>query len=102
MLDLDAIADRRAKTLSQDAPPWRAAVWSAPFQDLSSRLTDGEVIDLLDLCANAGELDQMTRVLVERAVDADLTPLDWLKREAAAADLSPLAWIKTLKPTAGA
>ena len=94
MLDLDAIANQRAGALRQDGGAWREAVWTKAFQTLSARLSDGEVIELLGLCADATALGRVTEFLVDRTIDADLTPLDWLKREASTAGLAPDAWVR--------
>lgn len=94
MLDLDAIATARARTLAQDPAAWCAAAWTAPFQALSARLSDGEVVDLLGMCSGADEMVRLTKLLMDRATATDLTPLDWLKREAAGLGLSPGDWVR--------
>ena len=90
MLDLDAIASRRAESLRQESRDWLDAVWSAAFQALSARLTDGEVTELLALCRSAADLTLVTAKLGGAPSEPGRTPFEWIKDEASRAGV-PLA-----------
>jgi len=59
MIDLDSLAEKRAKALNQDVEAWRQLLWSPDFQSLSQSLTDGELEQMLDLCSTVDEVRVM-------------------------------------------
>jgi hypothetical protein len=101
VLDLDAIASRRAEKLAQEKRTWLDAVWSAGFQALSARLTDGEVMEILSLCASADELVKLTAKLGHAPGDAGRTPFEWFKDEAARLDQTVPEYVRQTVGRAG-
>ena len=94
MLDLDSLAQARAKSVNERVDFWRDAVWSAEFQKLSANMSDGEVEALLASCPTARHLRELTRFLVREAGVAGVSPFTLLTREAEKAGARPDAWIR--------
>jgi len=93
MLDLDQLADNRAKTLNQQPEGWRKAIWSSGFQKLSTNMTDGEVEGLIALCPTVGHLEWVIGYLQSQALMAGTSPFTVLNAEAAKASLPLEQWI---------
>lgn len=65
MLDLDFLAEKRARDLNQPVEEWREAVWSQEFQELSKNMSDGEVSSFLASCSTPSDLLAKVKVRVE-------------------------------------
>ncbi len=65
MIDLDVLAETRAKKLSQDQTAWRRAVWTPEFQKLSQNLSDGEIELFFDSCRTVLHFEIMTKNMME-------------------------------------
>lgn len=95
MLDLDALAERRADTLQQDRAGWVKAVWSGPFQQINQNMSDGEVESLIALCPSAQAFESVVRFLASGAT-AHEAPYSRLESEAKSAGLSVDEWVRRL------
>lgn len=92
MIDLDRLAEQRAKTLNQKEDLWRRAVWSADFQKLSQSMSDGEVEEFLSLCPTVKHFEAVVRFLNGRSD----SPFTLISEEAKRAGLSLEQWIAKL------
>ncbi len=95
MLDLDSLAEKRARVLNQQEDSWRTAIWSAAFQKISQNMTDGEVESLVSLCTCVTHFDSVVRYLFERTQASGVAPFTVLQQEARSAGQSPEEWIKS-------
>lgn len=94
MLDLDLLAERRAKSLNQHEDMWRQAVWSPDFQKLTQNMSDGEVEALVALCPSVRHLQTVARYLDQRSREAGVPPFTLLTQEAEKLGLKPGEWIE--------
>lgn len=94
MLDFDRLASERAQSLQQQSEPWKQAVWSTGFQKLTADMSDGEVINLINLCPSTGHLDVLVRFLAERAQTTGQPPFQIITTAATAAGVSKEEWVK--------
>lgn len=92
MLDLDLLAEKRARSLKQDETQWRSSVWSPSFQKISQSMTDGEIEDLLDLCTSIAQFESVVQFLAAHS-DAG-SPYAALRAEAARAGVGLADWIR--------
>lgn len=92
MLDLDALADNRAKSLNQKSESWRKAIWSPPFQKLTQSMTDGEVESLIAACPSVGHLEWVVSYLDSQA--GSEPPFSVVQGAAKKAGLTPEEWIR--------
>ena len=95
MLDLDSLAEQRARHLKQQAEDWRDAIWSPEFQTFSANLSDGEVEQLIASCTSVNHLRKVVAVLNERSASAQVPPFTWLAEEAARSGMTPEQWIQS-------
>lgn len=98
MLDLDFLADRQAKNLSQDPEDWRTAVWSEGFQKLSQNMSDGEVETLITFSPSVKRLQDIVSFLEHRSKELGTPPFTVLADEARLAGLSAAEWILRFNP----
>lgn len=94
MLDMDALARQRAEALKQQFEAWKKAVWCADFQKISTSMSDGEVLSLLELCHSAAEFERVSRYLERRSGEIGLTPFSVLEQEAENEGITLEAWVK--------
>ncbi len=94
MLDLDSLAERRAKALNQKEDTWREAVWSPDFQTVSQSMTDGEVEAMISLCSTVELLRALVLYLNSHSAASGMAPYTVLTSEAARAGLNPGEWIQ--------
>src|SRR5476651_357793 len=99
MLDLDSLADKRAKTLNEKNDKWRNAVWSADFQKISKNMSDGEVEILLSNCKSFVKLEAAVHFLTTNNHIA--SPYAALIASAKNAGVGLSEWINSL-PESGA
>lgn len=95
MLDLDALAERRADTLSQDRASWVKAVWSVPFQQINQNMSDGEVEALISHCSSVAVFENVVRFLSSAETLGD-APYTRLVNEAKSAGLTIDEWVQRL------
>lgn len=93
MLDLDTLAERRAKSLDQVAEAWRAAIWSAEFQKLSTFMSDGEVEQLISFCPSVAHLQAVVKHLNSECASSGLSPFQVLIKNSESEGLNPGEWI---------
>jgi len=98
MLDLDQLAEQKARRLNEAGASWREAVWSAEFQRFSSNMSDGEVEQLLAWCPSVRHLTALVAFIESKAKEMKLTPFPCLVELAKQAKASPEDWIKTKLP----
>jgi hypothetical protein len=96
MLDLDSLAERRAKTLNEKQEPWLKAVWSPDFQKISSNMSDGEVEILLSHCKSHVHLEALIGFLTGHKRVRELSPYGLVIEEAKASGLALSDWIAQL------
>jgi hypothetical protein len=94
MLDLDTLAEKRARTLNEGADKWHQAVWSVGFKKISANMRDGEVESLLSSCKSFRQVEAAVAFLSRRTSPA--SPYTALVNEANAAGLSLSEWIASL------
>lgn len=94
MLDLDSLADRRAKSLNQGPEAWKAAVWSTEFQKLSQSMSDGEVETLISWCPTVKHLNQVIKFLDGKCGESGIAPFTVLTKVAEGDGLKPSDWIQ--------
>lgn len=99
MLDLDSLAERRARSLNQTEAQWRTVIWSASFQKISAQMSDGEVEALIDLCPSETHLQTAVAYLEQKFTETGKLPFTIINEESAAAGVSPDKWIASLKGT---
>jgi hypothetical protein len=75
MLDLDSLAEQRARSLNQQERDWKDAVWSPSFQSLSQRMSDGEVETFLSRFNSVKGFESA----VSEIEKTGQSPTDWLK-----------------------
>jgi hypothetical protein len=96
MLDLDSLAERRAKSLNQQEDKWREALWSPAFQKISASMSDGEVETLLTSCPSVAHMQAVIQFLERSLTTTERFPYTVLLQEAQSAGLGLSDWIKTL------
>lgn len=75
MLDLDSLAEERARSLNQQEKIWKEAVWSSGFQSLSQRMSDGEVEMFLSLFLTVQGFERAVKEIEQKGLD----PGDWIR-----------------------
>ena len=96
MLDLDSLAEKRAKSLNEHVERWRDAVWSADFQRAAQNMSDGEVEMLLVSCPSLGHFRALVSFIAAHPETAQLTPFGVVRREADGRGCSLTEWIAAL------
>lgn len=94
MLDLDSLAEKRAKVLNEKEEPWRKAVWSPGFQKISASMSDGEVEILLASCKSFAQVEAV--VVYLGTLPENVSPYSLLVQEAASAGVGLGDWISRL------
>lgn len=94
MLDLDSLADNRAKSLNQGGADWRAVVWSAEFQKISASMSDGDVENIIAWCPSPQHLKTLVKHLDSKCATSGLAPIAVISAEAERAGVSPSEWIQ--------
>lgn len=97
MLDLDLLAERRARSLNEAEDQWRSVVWSPSFQKISAQMSDGEVEALIDLCPSAVHLRNLVKFLEQSVLPGGGAPFSALTDEAKKAGVSPKDWVARFK-----
>ncbi|MFT3724531.1 MAG: hypothetical protein QM773_13215 [Hyphomonadaceae bacterium] len=92
MLDLDAIAERRAQALKQTSEAWRRAIWSTAFQKLSQGMSDGEVETFVAYCTSVAQFEAVVKFIEQRCAQSQAAPFSVVTSEAEASGQSPQAW----------
>lgn len=95
MLDMNALADSRAQTLSQKPDEWRQAIWSAGFQALTQSMTDGEVELFLRNCLEPKQLIKAVAHLQPRCLVGLKTPFEVIAEETAQSSIED--WFAKLR-----
>jgi hypothetical protein len=93
MIDLDSLAEARAKALNQSEEIWRRALWSAKFQKISAQMTDGEIEGLLLSCPSVAHVDWVLGYLENHAEKTSTSPYGLLVRAAQGAGVGMGEWI---------
>lgn len=96
MLDLDTLAEQRAKSLNQQEDKWRNTLWSPDFQKISANMSDGEVERFLASCPSVDHLQSVIVFLIAHPSQQDVSPYSLLIQEAQSKNLGLSDWIKTL------
>ncbi len=96
MLDLETLAENRARSLQQEAQEWRAAVWSEDFQKISQSMSDGEVEALIGFCPSVFHLKTIVKYLNVLFIQSGISPYTILEQEAAEAGMRPVDWIQSM------
>jgi hypothetical protein len=94
MLDLDSLAEKRAKILNQQQESWRKAIWSGTFQKLTQNMSDGEVESLISFCPSVAHLEYIVGFLDSRVQASGQAPYTILTQEAGKAGISPEEWVR--------
>lgn len=94
MLDLDSLAEKRAKSLNEQLDLWHKAVWSAGFQKISSNMSDGEVEVLLSSCKSYLQVEAVVAFVAGHPQAG--SPFSLLVQEAKVAGLPLEQWIALL------
>jgi len=94
MLDLDSLAEKRAKSLNEQLELWHRAVWSPGFQKISSNMSDGEVEVLLSSCKSYAQVEAVVAFLATHAQAS--SPFATLSGAAKIAGLALGDWISSL------
>lgn len=94
MLDLDSLAESRAKALSQPEAAWRETLWNPIFQRISQNMSDGDIEELLHSCASVNQLRSVI-VFIEQFPDR-AAPFSLIQQEAKRQGLELRDWIQTL------
>lgn len=97
MLDLDSLAEKRARSLNQTEAQWRTVIWSPSFQKISSQMSDGEVEALIDLCPSEIHLQNAVAYLEKRSTETGKSPFTIITEDSQAAGQPPEKWISSLK-----
>jgi hypothetical protein len=97
MLDLDSLAEKRARSLNQTEDQWRTVIWSPSFQKISAQMSDGEVEALIDLCPSVTHLQNVVKFLEESFSKSGVAPFTVLTDEAKKAGVSPKDWMARFK-----
>jgi hypothetical protein len=97
MLDLDFLAERRARNLNQTEDQWRKVIWSSSFQKISARMSDGEVEALIDLCPSVAHLQSVVEFVEESSLQSGAAPFAVLTAEAEKAGISLADWVARFK-----
>lgn len=98
MLDLNALADRRAQALNQKQEGWRQAIWGVGFQKLTQNMTDGEVEAFVAYCHNVSHFEKAVAYLEKRCAETNVTPFAIVAQEAGHSGTSPEQWFQKLAP----
>ncbi|MGE0527505.1 MAG: hypothetical protein AB7G93_09785 [Bdellovibrionales bacterium] len=93
MLDLDALAQVRAKNLGQEEQSWRNVLWSSAFQELTQNMSDGEVANLVSHCTSAPQLANLVQYLAGKARSLGQPPYTVLMNECETEGLDPASWV---------
>jgi hypothetical protein len=97
MLDLDSLAERRARDLNQIEDQWRTIIWGSSFQKISAQMSDGEVEALIGLCSSVTHLQNVVKFLEESSTRSGVAPFTVLTGEAKKAGVSPEDWVARFK-----
>ena len=95
MLDLNQLADGRARAVKEDVDLWRKAVWSPEFQKISQSMSDGEVEEIMHFCASAYQFQALARYLHERSECEGVSPFSLIVTESKKAGMQPADWVGT-------
>lgn len=98
MLDLDHLAEEKARRLNQTKEVWSQAVWSPGFQKVLTNMSDGEVEQLISWCPSVLHLTALVGFFSKTCEAPGLTPFSALLEAAKKAKISPEEWIKTKLP----
>lgn len=82
MIDLDILAETRAKALNQNQEQWRKIVWTPEFQALSQALSDGEIEMFFDSCRSTLHFEIMTKYLFESLSSGGITFTEMMEKVA--------------------
>ena len=82
MLDLDTLAEKRAKSLNQSESVWRTTLWSPAFQKMSASMTDGEIEGFLVSCPSVVHVELVLRYINDHPDREVTSPYALLTREA--------------------
>ena len=98
MLDLDHLAEEKARRSNQAKESWSQAVWSADFQKVSTNMTDGEVEQMITWSPSVRHLTALVRYLTRACEGNQQTPFAALIETAKRAQVSPEEWIRSKLP----
>ena len=97
MLDLDSLAEKRAKSLNEHVERWQDAVWSADFQKAAQNMSDGEVELLVVSCPSLSHFLTVVTFIAKHPETENLTPFGVVRREADGQGRTIKEWIATLQ-----
>ncbi len=100
MLDLDHLAETRARSLNQSEEAWREALWSEDFQKLSQEMSDGEIEALIASCCHQDQFLSLVRYLLIaiQSEGESESPFVILQKRAQQASKSLSDWINAQFP----
>jgi hypothetical protein len=93
MLDLDHLAEERARALNQNLEQWRQVIWGADFQKIAQSMSDGEVETLVSFCASQADLEHAAKFILQNSGNG--SPFTFFIEECERAGLKPEEWIRT-------
>jgi hypothetical protein len=99
MLDLDSLAEKRARSLDEHVERWQDAVWSADFQKAAQNMSDGEVESLLAGCPSLGHFNAVVSFIAQHPETGQLSPFGVVRRAADERGCSLSEWIAALPVT---
>jgi hypothetical protein len=73
VIDLDNLAEAKAKRVGQDPQVWQAAVWTPAFQQLSQSISDGEIEAIIDSSQTVLHFEIITKFLSDSAFSSGIT-----------------------------
>ena len=95
MLDLDSLAEKRAKSANEGKDKWHQAVWSPGFQSISANMSDSEVELFLSACKSFVHLERVIVFLSARQSPSG--PYTLMVEEAKRSGQSLSDWIAGLQ-----
>jgi hypothetical protein len=96
MLDLDRLAQTRAKICKEKVEPWHQALWSQPFQLWSKNMTDSEVESIVASCPSVAHLLAIIAHLSKNSRRVAGAPYLFLQAEARQAKMGFIDWVSAL------
>lgn len=82
MIDLDKLAENKAKKVGQDEAVWQKMVWTNEFQQLSQAISDGEIELFFESCRTVLHFEIMTKYLSESVFSSGISFSEMLDKVA--------------------
>lgn len=96
MLDLDRLAQKRAKTVNEKVDLWHHVLWGQPFQKLSQNMSDSEVESVVASCPSVAHLQALILHLEGNAATVASAPYSFILEQARQSNLRLVEWITAL------